>query len=255
MPTPQAPPQQRDAPDPQYRAEALQALESGERLNALLPVTKLRLWLLALAAALVVAGALAYAAVTPRDVTVFGGGRITGDNGVALVTSSAAGQFGSMMLEPGTEVKIGQIVAHVVSEGGVVPQRAQTAGILLGYLPRPGDPVDVGEWLAEVSSERDDGRTAMMMVLPDEAAKIEEGQPVTLHVIGGPELTGKVGPNRSPALAADRVQEGLGLLEPPDGPRVIVELQLDQPAPRGYEFEATVLVSDRTLLQQLVGAS
>lgn len=255
MPTRQAPPEPRESPEPRYRAQALQALESGERLNTLLPVTKLRLWLLALAAALVVAAVLAYAAVTPRDVTVSGGGRITGENGVALVTSSAAGQFGTLMLDPGTEVKVGDVVAHVVSDSGRVTQRAQTAGILLGYLPRPGDPIDVGEWLAEVSSEVDDGRTAMMMVQPDEAEKVSEGQPVTLNVIGGPSLSGRIGPDRTPALAPDRVQEGLGLLEPPDGPRVIVELQLDETAPRGYEFEATVLVSDRTLLQQLVGAS
>jgi len=242
-------------PAPLYRAKAVQALDSTDRLDQLLPVTSLRLWLIAVAAAILVLGGVAYAAVTPRNVTVTGGGRIVDKGGVTLVTASVPGQFGKYTVAAGSKVELGQLVGYVVSGDRKVPQRAQRAGTLLGYLLRPGDPVDVGEWIAEIARKVDDGTTALMMVDPDEAAKLVAGQPVTLSVIGGPTVSGQVGPQRSGALSPARVQEGLGLLEPPSEPMVVIELDLDEPAPPGVEFEAVVLVSERTLLRQLLGMS
>lgn len=240
---------------PLYRAEAVEALESSDRLDQLLPVTSLRIWLLALAALVLVAGALAYAVVTPRNVTVPGSGRVVGNEGVTLVTATADGQFGRVRLKAPVEVRTGQSVAEVVTENGKVPQLAQRNGTLLGYLVRAGDPVKVGTWLAEIANRVDDGRTALMIIEPDEAGKVSEGMPVTVQVTGGSEVHGVVGADRSGVLSPQRVQEGLGLLEPPPGPREVIAVKLDEAAPRGYEFTGTVLVSERTLLQQLLGTS
>ena len=115
--------------------------------------------------------------------------------------------------------------------------------------------MDVGSWLAEISNGVDDGRSALIIVDPDEAGKVQAGMPVKVAVRGGPEVTGVVTGDRSDSMSAARVQEGLGLLEPPAGPRVVIALDLDEAAPRGYEIDATVLVSQRTLLQQLLGMS
>lgn len=255
-------PPQHDAPAapasadlPTYRREATDSLQTSEQLHELLPVTSLRVWLLVVAAALLVAGTLAYAAVTPRDVTVSGAGRVTGNQGVTLVTATAAGQFGRLQVRPGSTVKAGQVVAEIIAGDEVIEQRVQRNGILLGYLPRPGDPVDVGSWLAEISNGVDDGRSALIIVDPDEAGKVQAGMPVKVAVRGGPEVTGVVTGDRSDSMSAARVQEGLGLLEPPAGPRVVIALDLGEAAPRGYEIDATVLVSQRTLLQQLLGMS
>lgn len=250
MTAPAGPSRQRS---PLYRAEAVEALESSDRLDELLPVTSLRIWLLALAALVLVAGALAYAVVTPRNVTVPGSGRVVGNEGVTLVTATAAGQFGRVQLKAPSEVRAGQAVAEVVTDNGNVPQLAQRNGTLLGYLVRPGDPIKVGTWIAEIANKVDDGRTALMILDPDGAGKVVEGMPVTLQVTGGPEVQGVVGADRSGVLSPERVQEGLGLLEPPPGPREVIAVKLDVPAPRGYEFTGTVLVSERTLLQQLLG--
>ncbi len=240
---------------PVYRKTAASSIENTDRLDDLLPVTSPRLWLLAVAAGALVLGLLAYAIVTPRNVTVSGGGRVVGNQGVTLVTSTVAGQFGRVHVKPETKVRAGQVVAEVITGDGPVKQRAQRNGILLGYLPRPGDPVEVGTWIAEISNRIDDGRTALMIVDPGEAGKVEAGMPVTVSVVGGPVVRGVVGEDRSDALSADRVQEGLGMLDPPEGPRVVIALDLDEAAPRGYEIDATVLVSERTLLQQLLGTS
>lgn len=78
---------------------------------------------------------------------------------------------------------------------------------------------------------------------------------MTVVVEDGPTVQGTVGNDRSPALSPDRVQEGLGLLEPPAGPSSVIALHLESPAPPGYEFTATVLVSKQTLLRQLLGLS
>lgn len=242
-------------PSPIYRASAVRSMESSDRLDDLLPVTSPRVWLLAVAAAVLVLGLLAYAAITPRNVTVEGGGRVTGKQGVTLVTATADGQMGRFHVKPETDVRVGQVVAEIITADGPVKQRAQRNGILLGYLPRPGDPVKVGTWIAEISNSIDDGRTALMMVDPAEAGKVEAGMPVRVSVVGGPVVDGVVADARSDVLSALRVQEGLGLLEPPPAPQVVIALDLDDTAPRGYEIDATVLVSERTLLKQLLGMS
>ncbi len=238
-----------------YRPAAVESAQSSDRLDELLPVTSLRVWMLALAAVSLVLGLLAYAAITPRNVTVSGNGRVVGEQGVTLVTSTAAGQFGRLHVKPETEVTAGQVVAEVITENGPVKQRAQRNGILLGYLPRPGDPVAVGTWLAEISNRIDDGLTALLMVEPSQAGKVQAGMPLTISVGGGPQVRGVVGEQRSDALSAERVQEGLGMLEPPAGPQVIIVAELQEAAPRGYEVDGTILVSERTLLQQLLGMS
>lgn len=236
-----------------YRSAALEANESSARLDELLPVTSLRIWLLAVAAAVLIAAAVAYTAITPRNVTVDGSGRVVGDGGIGLVTSTANGQFGSFTLEPGSHVTVGQHIADVVANTGTVPQYSQVDGTLLGYLPSPGAPVTTGAWLAQVTLKVDDGKVGLIMVSPEEAGKVQTGQPVTVSIVGGPVLAATIGPNRTPALSAPRVQEGLGTLDPPLGPRVVVEVLFTEPAPVGDEFTAVILVSERTLLGQLLG--
>lgn len=236
-----------------YRSEAVAANESSDRLDELLPVTSLRLWLLAVAAVVLIAAAIAYTAITPRNVTVTGQGRVVGDGGIGLVTSTADGQFGSFVVADGSRVKAGQKVAEVITAAGPVPQFTQVDGTLLGYLPSPGAPVKVGTWLSQVTLKVDDGTVGLIMVLPEESSKVVEGQPVRVSVIGGPTLQGRIGPDRSPALSAPRIQEGMGTLDPPTGPRVAIEVLFDEPAPPGYEFNGVILVSERTLLGQLLG--
>lgn len=236
-----------------YRTAALEANESSNRLDQLLPVTSLRIWLLVVSAVILIGAAIAYTAITPRNVTVSGSGRVVGLNGIGLVTSSAKGQFGSFAVKPGERVTVGQRVADVIAGKRAVPQFSQVEGTLLGYLSSPGAPIHTGEWLAQVSLKVDDGRVGLITVLPDEAGKVVEGQSVTVSVSGGPVLAGRIGPDRSPALSPALVQEGMGTLDPPPGPRVVIEVLLDEPAPSSDEFEGVILVSERSLLEQLLG--
>jgi hypothetical protein len=240
---------------PAFRPDAVESTESSERLDELLPVTSLRLWLIALAAAILVGAAVAYTAVTTRNVVVAGEGRVIGDGGIGLVTSTADGQFGSFSVEPGQRVTVGQRIADVITATGPVPQYTQVEGTLLGYLPSSGAPLKVGDWIAQVTLKVDDGTVGLVTVAPSEASKVREGQPVKVAITDGPMLVGHIGPDRSPALAAARIQEGMGTLDPPSGPRVAIEVLFDEPAPAGDEFTAQIMVSQRTLLQQLLGLS
>lgn len=237
-----------------YREEAVRASERGSRLEELLPVTSLRLWLLAVAAAVLLGATVLYAAVTPRDSTVEAQGRVVGLWGVGLVSSSTEGQFGAFTLKPGTQVTVGQKVAEVITASGPVPQYAQVAGELLGYLPNPGGPISVGEWLAQVSLKDDDPHTALMVVQPTDATKVSAGMSVTVRTADGKVNTGTVG-DRTPSYPPDMVQEGMGTFVAPDGPRVVMVVNLDQPAEAGYEFTATIMVRHQTLLGQLLGLS
>lgn len=238
-----------------YRAEALAANESSERLDELLPVTSLRLWLLAVAAVIIVAAGIAYTAITPRNVKFTGEGRVVGDGGIGLVTATADGQLGTFSVEPGTRVEVGQKVAEIITADGPVPQFTQVEGTLLGYIPSAGAPLKVGDWLSQVSLTVDDGTVGLITVLPEEAAKVQEGQTVTVSIDDGSVMPARIGPERSPVLSAARIQEGMGTLDPPSGPRVAIEVMFDEPAPTGYEFTGVILVSERTLLEQLLGLS
>ncbi|TXH43661.1 MAG: hypothetical protein E6Q90_06125 [Actinobacteria bacterium] len=253
--SPPAPKQSQPTVPPGFSPDGLQSADSSKRLDELLPVTSLRLWLLALAAAILVGAAVAYTAVTPRNVIVAGEGRVVGDGGIGLVTSTADGQFGSFSVEPGSRVTVGQRIADIITESGPVPQYTQVEGTLLGYLPSPGAPLKVGDWIAQVTLKVDDGKIGLVTVLPADASKVKEGQPVKVAIVDGPTLVGHIGPERSGSLSAARIQEGLGTLDPPSGPRVAVEVLFDEPAPAGYEFSAQIMVSERTLLQQLLGLS
>ncbi len=237
---------------PGYREEAVDAADRGGRLEELLPVTSLRVWLLAVAALILIGATVLYAAITPRDATVQAQGRVVGLWGVGMVSASAEGQFGAFVLEPGTKVTVGQKVAEVITAAGPVPQYSQVVGELLGYLPNPGSPISVGEWLAQVSLQADDPHTALIMVDPGDAAKVTAGMRVTAHTSEGERLTGVVG-DRTAAYPPDLVQEGMGILSPPDGPRVVMVVTLDQPGHPGYEFSATIMVSHQSLLEQLLG--
>lgn len=227
--------------------------DRGRRLEELLPVTSRRLWVAALAAAILIGATLAYTLVTPRNVTVATTGRVIGPGGVGLVTANTAGQLGANLLEPGVDVGVGDKVAEVITPAGPVPQYSQVEGVLLGYITSPGGPIEVGEWLAQVALKEDDPHTALILVLPDEAAQIDAGMAVSGVAENGDEIVGSIGDNRSTLLPPWVVQEGMGTTEQPDGPRIVIEVVLEEPGPVGWEFTATVMVSERTLFEQLLG--
>ena len=91
-----------------------------------------------------------------------------------------------------------------------------------------------------------------MFVDPDEAGKVTEGMPVTVSVVGGPVVPAPSAPTAATSWRRP-VQEGSGNAGAAPRPAVVIALDLDEAAPRGYEIDATILVSERTLLKQLLG--
>ena len=246
--------------NPLYRQQALQAMESHEDIERLLPVTSWRGWLVAVAAVLMIGAALLYAATDTRQVTVTGSGRIADGLGVRLVSSTVAGQISSFEVEPGDTVQAGQVVAYVVNGDARVPQRTENAGTVIASIWRPGDPVKVGDWLMEIAATQSDGRLALIAVNVDEGQRLTEGQSATVTVTGswhekqGRVVAGTVAGHTDP-LRAVEVQIGLGLIEPPADKQIVAAIKLDEPIESGSEVSATVVVSERNLLQQLLGLS
>lgn len=243
-----------------YRSQALRAMESHEEIERLLPVTSWRLWLAAVAAGLLVLAGLLYAAADSRTVTVAGDGRVTDGSGVRLVSSSVAGQLTSFDVEPGQTVGKDQVVGYVRSGDALIAQRTANAGRVIGSLLRPGDPVQVGTWLMEVAATETDGKQALIAFSLTDGAKVHSGQPVTITVtgaLGGSE--GKIYPGTvaevSPPLRAVDVELGLALLEPPKEKQIVAAVTLDQPLEPGSVVSAVVTVSQRNLLQSMLGLS
>lgn len=243
-----------------YRPQAMQAMESHEDIERLLPVTSWRLWLAAVASALLVIAALVFAAADSRAVTVSGDGRVTDGYGVRLVSATVAGQIASFAVEGGDTVVEDQIVAYVRSGDDLIAQRTANAGRVIGTLWRPGDPVEVGSWLVEVAATETDGRQVLVALPVSEGQKVAKGQPAQLQVTGTLGLTpdhliaGEV-IGRTEALRAKEVEIGLALLEPPTEKKIVVAIRTDEPLEPGSEVRATITVSQRNLLAQLFGQS
>lgn len=248
------------APHRLYRAQALQAMESHEDIERLLPVTSWRGWLLALAGVALVAASLLYAASDSRLVKVQGSGRVSDGYGIRLVSASASGQLATIDVEPGEQVTANQVVATIASGDALIEQRTPNAGTVIGALWRPGDPIQAGDWLMEVSSSQSDGKQALVAMTLEDGGQVTEGMPATVTVTGaleesvGRTVTGTVLGKTDPLRARD-VELGLALLEPTTGKQIVVAIKLDEAIDAGSAVDAAVTVSERNLLQQLLGQS
>ncbi|MEI6362480.1 MAG: hypothetical protein WCP95_10130 [Actinomycetes bacterium] len=235
-------------------------MDSHEDIERLLPVTSWRGWLVAVAGLLVVVAAVLYASVDSRLVTVAGSGRVTDGAGIRLVSASVSGQLASIDVEDGDKVSVGQVVAHVVSGDSSIPQRTQNAGTVMGSLWRPGDPIKVGDWIMEIASSESDGKQALVSMGLSDGAKVQKGQSATVSVTGalkepvGRTVKGTVSLVTPPLRAGD-VELGLALLEQPTGKQIVVAITLDEAVQPGSVVDAVVTVSERNLLQQLLGQS
>jgi biotin carboxyl carrier protein len=235
-------------------------MESHEDIERLLPVTRWRTWLIAVSALLLIAAGVLYAAADSRVVTVTGEGRVADGYGVRLVTSNISGQLASIDVEPGQQVERDDIVAYVQAGESLVPQRTANAGRVIGALWRPGDPVDTGTWLLEVAAEESDGRQALISLNLEDGAQVTTGQAVEVTVLGalgattGMTVRGTVSGVSEP-LRASEVEIGLALLEPPTERQIVVAISVDEPLEPGSVVRAEIIVSERNLLQQLLGLS
>ncbi|MDZ4249611.1 MAG: HlyD family efflux transporter periplasmic adaptor subunit [Candidatus Nanopelagicales bacterium] len=245
------------------RAQAVVAMDSHEDIERLLPVTSWRYWFIALACLLLVVAAVLYAAATYKTVTVSGTGRASDLNGVRLVTATVAGEFDDYSVTAGDTVKDGQIIGYIITVDQRVPQRAQVDGTVLGLAMRPGDPVNVGDWLTTISASSSDGKLVLATYSMADGDRLASGQKVSVTVeaslaqgIGG---TGTVVTGVVTELAremdAKDVYVGLALPEQPDGDQTIAVIALDQPVSPGSIVRADVIVSERNLLQQVLGRS
>lgn len=245
---------------PLYRAKAMAAVESHEDIERLLPVTTWRGWLLALAGVALVAAAVLYAASDSRLVTVSGSGRVADGYGIRLVSASTTGQIASIDVTPGQVVEANAVVATIASGDKLVPQRTPNAGTVIGSLWRPGDPIEAGDWLVEISAAESDGKQALIAMTVEDGQQVELGMPASVTVTGalddtlGRTVRGTTSGKTDP-LRAVEVELGLALLEPPEGKQIVVAIALDEPIDAGSAVDATVTVSERNLLQQLLGMS
>jgi hypothetical protein len=201
-----------------------------------------------------------YAAADSRLVTVTGEGRVADGYGVRLVTATVAGQLASFDVAAGQKVEKNQVVASVQSGNELVPQHTANAGRIIGELLRPGDPVEVGTWLLEVAASESDGKQALIAFDLADGAQLTEGQPVQITVLGalgattGTTVAGKVAAVSEP-LRASEVEVGLALLEQPTQKQIVAAIAVDSALEPGSVVRAEVIVSERNLLQQLLGLS
>ncbi|MEI8084449.1 MAG: HlyD family efflux transporter periplasmic adaptor subunit [Actinomycetes bacterium] len=245
------------------REQAVVAMESHEDIERLLPVTSWRYWMIALACLLLVVAAVLYAAATYKTITVTGSGRASDLYGVRLVTATVSGQFDDFEVTSGQTVKDGQIIGYIVAGDQRVPQRAQVDGTVLELAQRPGDPVKVGDRLTTISASSSDGRLVLATFSMADGSRLARGQKASVTVeaslsqdIGGigTVATGVV-TELVKGILADDVYLGLALPARPSGDQTVAVIKLEESVSPGSVVRVDVIVSERNLLQQVLGRS
>jgi multidrug efflux pump subunit AcrA (membrane-fusion protein) len=245
------------------RKQAIVAMDSHEDIERLLPVTSWRSWFIALACLLLVAAGLLYAAATYRTITVSGIGRASDLYGVRLVTATVTGQFDDFAVTSGDTVKDGQIIGYIITGDQRIPQRSQVDGTVLELALRPGDPVKVGDRLTTVSASSSDGKLVLATFSMADGNRIEQGQQARVTVqeslsrdAGGVgTVVAGVVTERVTGLHAEDVYLGLALREQPSEDQTVAVIALEQPVSPGAIVRVEIIVSERNLLQQVLGRS
>ena len=234
-----------------FRSRALDQLDVAAEVDNQLPLVSRRTWLLLAGVGLVVAAFLLWAALTPSITSLTAPGRAVASTGVAPVAATSNGLLLSMSVDPGTQVRPGDTVAVLGGDQGEVAVRAVTDGVVWQQRIPVGAAVSAGEVVATLLPA-DSDRTLLLAVPESQAAAVVPGLSVT--VSSATMVSGQVTATEAP-LPAEEAAALTGLSLQPGTSYVLVTVGLDQPLPPGTSASAVIVLSDATVLQQLLGGS
>lgn len=241
-----------------FRAAALERLDVPLQVDALLPLTSRRSWLLLVGALAVVVASIGYAAATTVTESVAVTGRAVGAAGVADVSSPVAGIVTDWMVMGGAGVDSGTPVLTVQTGSGPVDVLAPIDGTLWQQLVLVGDAVEAGDLLA-TQLPADSGRAAVVLVSELEAGGVEPGADVRLGDFEG--TVRATGPAPIPVeVAARRLAIDTALVESVldatdstgvVGAVIMVTVDLEAPVPPGTMITGDVVIDRSSLLSRI----
>lgn len=237
-----------------YRPQALRELDVPTTVDNLLQLTSRRLWISIAAAALVVAALLWYSATTVRVEAVPATGRAVAPPGVGTVISPREGVITDVLVSPGQVIQPGQSVAAMVAaDGTAVDVTAAVSGQVWQVTVHPGAAVSTGQQVVGLVPP-DSGSEIMLAVPESDAAGVVVGQRVDVAVDdSGPSTGGSVVAVSSAPVPAAVAADTLAVAAVSEEPVTLVTVATDSAVPSGSAVQASIVQSERTLLEQLLG--
>ncbi|HTX03851.1 MAG TPA: HlyD family efflux transporter periplasmic adaptor subunit [Candidatus Acidoferrales bacterium] len=174
-----------------FRAEAVAAIDSIDRLDEAITIVSARSGLALAAIFVLVAITLLWAIFGTIPVTIEGRGVFVAGSGTARITAAADGTIENVDVSVGDSVSPGEAVARErTQDGAVVALRAPRAGVAVEIAARPTLFVHRGDTLASVAPTGSQLR-AIVFVPVNTDRHIEPGMPASVVPADVPELSGR----------------------------------------------------------------
>ena len=237
-----------------FRARALEHIDVARQLDNMLPITSRRFWVALCGIALAIVAALVYAAGVVQTTSVTASGRAVAASGLAQAASPVGGVLTGTELAQGDTVNAGDIVASGSRvDGEALEVVAPVSGTIWQLLATTGQVVQAGEIVATVLPPGSD-TSVLLPLTEDQAQSVAPGMKV--------ELTGSFGSASGTVLSVSSapVPSGIAAIQvaqPLDAqsPIIMVVIAADSPLPAGASVQASIVISQETLLNQLTGLS
>lgn len=238
-----------------FRASALARLDVPEQVDNLLPIVTRRTWFVAVGVVLAIVAFLIYAAATTTVTSITSEGRAVAAGGVVQSVSPAAGVITEVTSGEGMAVASGSAIASgVAADGSDFDVISPVTGELWQSLVLAGGVVSPGTAVATVLPQGSD--RSVLVALPErDATAAAAAIRVDLTVPGQGTIAARVVSVSRAPVPADIAMARTALSVEGSAQVTMVSLEPASALPPGAEVTVSFVLSERTLLQGMLGIS
>ena len=166
-----------------YRKSALEKISSPEQLDKALTVTSSMSWFALAAVTLILVVTIVWSIIGTIPVTVTTNGIIASPVSTNAVYTPESGAVSSVLVYPGSDLRIGDPVAsYKTGNGDVKTIYSDQVGTVTEVLAKSGDTITQGNEVIRVSPKANSNQVIVCYVSLSDAKKIERGMQVSISL-------------------------------------------------------------------------
>lgn len=166
-----------------YRKSALEKISSPEQLDKALTVTSTMSWIALVAITLILVVTIVWSIIGTIPVTVTTTGIVASPVSTNAVYTPESGSVTSVLVYPGSALRIGDPVAsYKTGNGDVRTILSDQVGTVTEVLVKSGDTITQGNEIIRVSPKSNSGQVIVCYVKLSDAKKIERGMQVSVSL-------------------------------------------------------------------------
>ena len=166
-----------------YRKSALEKISSPEQLDKALTVTSAYSWIALAAVTLIVVATIVWSIIGTIPVTVTTAGIVASPVSTNAVYTPESGSVTSVLVYPGSALRIGDPVAsYKTGNGDVKTIYSDQVGTVTEVLAKSGDAITQGNDIIRVSPKANSDQIIVCYVQLSDAKKIERGMQASVSL-------------------------------------------------------------------------